>query len=117
MSVDASEHTTSMPNLATSGPSSPQEMVQEAFHQHLREQIRCAVKIVMEEIMREELTLFLGAEYGEVSPERKGYRNGSYTRDLSTSTGKIEDLQVLKAIAKDSSIPSSLTVIAVMNNK
>ena len=41
-----------------------------------------------------ELTQFLGAEYGECTPERKGYRNGSYTRDLATSCGKIEDLQV-----------------------
>jgi transposase-like protein len=48
----------------------------------------------MEEIMREELTRFLGAGYGEVSSQRKGYRNGSYTRDLATSSGNIEDLQV-----------------------
>jgi putative transposase len=91
MSVDKSEHTTSIPDLTTE---SPQKIVQDAFHQHLREQIRGAVKLVMEEIMREELTLFLGAGYGEASPERKGYRNGSYTRDLATSSGKIEDLQV-----------------------
>jgi transposase-like protein len=83
-----------MPNPTTTEPSSPQKIVQQAFHQHLREQIRSAVKIVMEEVMHEELTRFLGAEYGEVNPERKGYRNGSYTRDLSTSSGKIEDLQV-----------------------
>jgi putative transposase len=31
--------------------------------------------------MREELTQFLGAEWGECSIERKGYRNGSSTRD------------------------------------
>jgi transposase-like protein len=48
----------------------------------------------MEAIMREELTPFLGAEYGECSPQRKGYRNGSYTRDLATSCGTIADLQV-----------------------
>jgi transposase-like protein len=50
--------------------------------------------MVMEEIMREELTQFLGVGYGEVSSQRKGYRNGSYTRDLATSSGSIEDLQV-----------------------
>jgi transposase-like protein len=48
----------------------------------------------MEVVMREELPQFLGAEYGECSPERRGYRNGSYTRDLATSCGKIEDLEV-----------------------
>jgi putative transposase len=88
------QHTTSTPHPTIAESSSSQEMVQQAFHDHLRKQIRSAVRIVMEEVMREELTLFLGAGYGEVSPERKGYRNGSYTRDLATSCGKIEDLQV-----------------------
>jgi hypothetical protein len=66
MSVDESEHTTSIPHPTTE---SPQKMVQEAFHHHLREQIRDAVKIVMEEIMREELTQFLGAQWGEASED------------------------------------------------
>jgi putative transposase len=48
----------------------------------------------MEEIMREELTQFLGAAWGESTPARKGYRNGFYTRDLATTSGPIEDLQV-----------------------
>jgi transposase-like protein len=88
------QHTTSTPHPTTVSSSSSQEIVELAFHEHLREEIRCAVKLVMEEILREELTQFLGARWGEASPERKGYRNGSYTRDLATSSGKIEDLQV-----------------------
>jgi len=40
----------------------------------------------MEEIMCEELSSFLGAKWGESTPERKGYRNGFYTRDLMTDT-------------------------------
>ena len=32
--------------------------------------------------------------WGESSPKRNGYRNGSYTRDLLTATGRLEDLQV-----------------------
>jgi transposase-like protein len=111
------QHTTSTPHPTIVSSSSSQEIVQQAFHQHLREEIRCAVKLVMEEILREELTQFLGAQWGEASSERKGYRNGSYTRDLATSTEKIEDLQVLKAIAKDSSTPSSLSATIVTNNK
>lgn len=67
---------------------------QQEFHQHLRSLIRGATRVVMEEIMREELTQFLQAEWGEITPARKGYRNGSYTRDLLTSTGQIEDLSV-----------------------
>lgn len=94
MPVDRSEHTTLTPDPTTVESSSVQEIVQQAFHQHLRAEIRSAVQVVMEEVMREELTQFLGAQWGECGPERKGYRNGSYTRDLATSCGKIEDLQV-----------------------
>jgi putative transposase len=52
------------------------------------------VRVVIEEVMREELKQFLGAAWGECTPRRKGYRNGSYTRDLATSSGPIEDLEV-----------------------
>jgi putative transposase len=92
MPVDKKQDTTSTADPTTTETSS--ELVKQAFHQHLRKEIRSAVRRVMEEIMREELTQFLGAEYGECSPERRGYRNGSYTRNLATSSGKIEDLQV-----------------------
>jgi len=44
--------------------------------------------------MIEELDAFIGAAWGECTPNRRGYRNGSYTRDLVTSTGRIEDLKV-----------------------
>lgn len=67
---------------------------QQEFHQHLRDLIRGATRVVMEEIMQEELAQFLQAEWGESTPSRKGYRNGSYTRDLVTATGQIEDLTV-----------------------
>jgi transposase-like protein len=94
MPVDKKQHTTSTPNPTASESSSPQELVQQTFHQHLREQIRSAIRVVIEGMMREELTAFLGAEWGECSPERRGYRNGSYTRDLATCSGQIEDLKV-----------------------
>jgi putative transposase len=64
------------------------------FHHHLRTLIRSATRIVMEEVMREELEQFIGAGWGECSPKRKGYRNGTYTRDLTTATGRMEDLTV-----------------------
>jgi transposase-like protein len=94
MPVDKKQHTTSAPNPAANESSSPQELVQQTFHQHLREQIRGAIRVVMEEMMREKLTEFLRAEWGECSLERRGYRNGSYTRDVATSSGQIEDLKV-----------------------
>jgi putative transposase len=67
---------------------------QHTFHEHLRALTRNAVRVVIEEVMREELKQFLGAAWGESTPERKGYRNGTYTRDLATSSGPIEDLEV-----------------------
>jgi len=67
---------------------------QQTFHEHLRALTRDAVRVVIEEVMREELGQFLGAAWGEFTSERKGYRNGNYTRDLATSSGPIEDLQV-----------------------
>jgi len=67
---------------------------QQTFHEHLRTLTRDAVRVVIEEVMREELKQFLGAAWGESTPSRKGYRNGTYTRDLATSSGPIEELEV-----------------------
>jgi putative transposase len=74
-------------------PSLPMPEPQE-FHQHLRALAQSAVRTVLELVMREELDAFIGAAWGECSPKRKGYRNGSYTRYLATSTGRIKDLKV-----------------------
>lgn len=94
MLVSKKERITSRSDPKTSGQAGSSLPDQHTFHQHLREQIRLAVQAVMEEVMREELTLFLGATWGECTPQRWGYRNGTYTRDLATSSGEIEDLQV-----------------------
>jgi putative transposase len=67
---------------------------QQEFHEHLRVLAQSAVRTVLELVMREELDAFIGAAWGECSPKRKGYRNGTYTRDLATATGRIEDLKV-----------------------
>jgi putative transposase len=44
----------------------------ETFHEHLRGEIRQATRLVMEEIMQEELTQFVGAKWGEITPNRRG---------------------------------------------
>lgn len=74
--------------------SSPLLPSQQEFHQYLRTLAQSAVRTVIEAVMREELDAFIGAAWGESSPKRKGYRNGSYLRDLVTSTGRLEDIQV-----------------------
>jgi putative transposase len=84
------------PNTSGSTPeqTAPALPEQRAFHQYLRELARGAIRVVLESVMREELDALIGVGWGESSPRRKGYRNGSYTRDLVTTSGRIEDLQV-----------------------
>ncbi len=66
----------------------------EEFRQHVRRLAVTAVQVLIEQVMCEELEQCIGASWGECTPNRRGYRNGSYTRDLVTSTGRIEDLKV-----------------------
>ena len=94
MPVPKNKSTTSNADPVALEQTSPPLPEQQTFHEHLRALTRSAVRVVIEEVMREELKQFLGAAWGECTPERKGYRNGTYTRDLATSSGPIEDLEV-----------------------
>lgn len=94
MPASKQERTTSETNSQTVNQVSPGLPDQHTFHEHLRALTRDAVRMVIEAVMREELKAFLGAGWGESTPQRKGYRNGSYSRDLATSSGPIEDLHV-----------------------
>jgi transposase-like protein len=67
---------------------------QAEFGQHLKELARSGLRILLEDVMNEELTALLGASWGEHTTTRIGYRNGFYTRDLGTTAGVIEDLAV-----------------------
>src|SRR3989441_5506872 len=67
---------------------------EQEFRHHMRNLAVSAMRVLIEDVMREELEQCIGAEWGECTPERKGYRNGYYTRDLVTKTGRIEDLSV-----------------------
>jgi putative transposase len=77
-----------------SEPSFPLLPKQQGFHQYLQTLAQSAVRIVRETVMREERDQFIRAGWGECSPKRKGYRNGHYTRDLVTSTGRLEEINV-----------------------
>lgn len=94
MPVSKRKPTTSASEVSTPASSSPVLPDQEAFRQHLRGLAVSAVQVLIEQTMREELEQCIGASWGECTPNRRGYRNGSYTRDLVTSTGRIEDLNV-----------------------
>jgi putative transposase len=94
MPVSKNQGTTSKTDPVAREQALAQRPDQQTFHEHLRALTRDAVRVVIEEVMGEELKQFLGAAWGEVTPSRKGYRNGTYTRDLATSSGPIEELEV-----------------------
>ncbi len=94
MPVSKKQRITPPPDSSMSDPPSPVMPEQQVFHQYLRALAQSAVRTVLETVMREELDAFIGAAWGECSPKRKGYRNGHYTRDLLTSTGRLTDLKV-----------------------
>ena|SRR5260221_14556539 len=108
-------------NTTPNTPSSTQEQStpplpeQQEFHQHLRALAQSAVRTVVELVMREELDAFIGAAWGECSPRRKGYRNGTYTRESSDSDGSARGDQRAKTIGKGSSIPRRLNATVAMN--
>jgi putative transposase len=94
MPVPKNKPTTSSPEGSTPQSAIPIAPDQEEFRQHLRRLAVSAVQVLIEQVMREELEQCIGASWGECTPTRRGYRNGSYTRDLVTPTGRIEDLKV-----------------------
>src|SRR5258708_3251039 len=94
MPVPKNKPTTLSPGSSTPESSTPVVPDQEEFRQHLRRLALIAVQVLIEQVMGEELEQCIGASWGECTPRRRGYRNGSYTRDLVTPTGRIEDLKV-----------------------
>lgn len=56
--------------------------------------VRQGVKAVLEEVLEEEMAEHVKAGYRELTPTRRGERNGHYTRNLVTPAGKIERLEV-----------------------
>src|SRR5437016_4890829 len=76
------------PTLESLSPALPE---QEDFRQYLRRLAVSAVQVLIEQVMRDELEECIGASWGECTPERRGYRNGTYTRELVTPIGRIEE--------------------------
>jgi putative transposase len=96
---DMPVHRTQKDTTTHPSSSTPEQPVaplpdQQTFRQYLRKLARDAIRVVMEDVMREELDAVIGVGWGESSPKRKGYRNGFYRRDLVTSSGRLEDLKV-----------------------
>ena len=60
--------------------------------------LREIVRAVMQEMLEAEMTDALGAEKGERTSGRLGYRSGYYTRTLVTRVGKLELLDDLQFV-------------------
>jgi putative transposase len=52
--------------------------------------LRALVRAALQEVLEAEMTEALGAEKGERTAERQGYRSGYYGRTLITRIGKLE---------------------------
>lgn len=94
MPVPQKKPITSKASVPTPKASTPVLPEQEEFRQHVRRLAVSAVQVLIEQVLCEELEQCIGASWGECTPHRRGYRNGFYTRDLVTPTGRIEDLKV-----------------------
>ncbi len=67
---------------------------QASFDQLVKERLRDAVRATLISVLEEEVTALIGAKPYERNHERRDYRNGSYSRDLETTMGLIEDLPI-----------------------
>ena len=72
----------------------PAPLSQEDFQTMLQAEMHHAIRLALMAVLDEEVTTLIGAAPYERSPLRRDQRNGSYTRDLDTSAGRIEDLEV-----------------------
>jgi len=67
---------------------------QDEFRAALHQEVQGAVRAVIESVMQEELAELLHAGVYHRNTDRKGYRNGSYPRDLVTASGVLTKLRV-----------------------
>jgi len=72
----------------------PEEDPAERFYLGFKDKARGMLKVLIAGCLKEERENYLKAGHYQRNRERRDYRNGFYTRDLGTSLGVIEDLQV-----------------------
>jgi transposase-like protein len=72
----------------------PAALRQDEFQELLREKMRAAIWLTLATTLEAEVSAFVGAPPYERRPNRRDQRNGTYTRDLVTSVGKLEELPV-----------------------
>ena len=72
----------------------PKHEFEQEVKRDVQARVREGVKAVLEEVLEEEMSEHLEAGYRELTPTRRGERNGHYQRNLLTPAGKIERLEV-----------------------
>ncbi len=65
----------------------PNERFERDVKRDVQARVREGVKAVLEEVLEEEMTEHLRAGYRELTPTRRGERNGYYQRNLLTPPG------------------------------
>ena len=68
--------------------------VKDEFWGDVKQETLKLVKLLLEESMQEELVVYTQAEWHERTGQRRPYRNGCYTRTLSTELGCLDALRV-----------------------
>ena len=68
--------------------------VKDNFWGDLKEEFLRLVKYLLEGTLQEEMMKFTGSSWHERTERRRGYRNGSYRRDLLTEMGLIREIIV-----------------------
>ena len=95
MPVHRHKKDTTPPQLgSTQEQTIPPLLDQQTFRQYLRELAPSGIRVVVEDVMCEELDALIGVGWGERNPKRKGYHNGFYTHDLVTTSGRIKGINV-----------------------
>jgi transposase-like protein len=67
---------------------------QAEFQELLREKMRAAIWVTLATVLEEEVAAFVGAAPYQRTSGRRDQRNGTYTRDLVTSVGKLDNLPI-----------------------
>jgi transposase-like protein len=81
------------------------ENVQEAIWAGITGSVKAVLHRLVDMALADEATERVGAGRHERSAGRRAHRNGTYTRDLQTSIGPIEDLRVPRIRMPDGSSP------------
>ena len=62
----------------------PKKEFEEAVERDVQARVREGVKAILEEVLQEEMSEHLKADYRELTPTRRGERNGHYTPGTSS---------------------------------